>query len=64
MPPGQNCTVLALPTICTHITGSFGLLKDFGLMGLSIVLFLGGNHILSVDKMILRRKSQSSIATK
>lgn len=56
LPPGQNCTVLALPTICTHITGSFGLLKDFGLMGLSIVLFLNGSHILSVDKIIFKRK--------
>jgi uncharacterized membrane protein YphA (DoxX/SURF4 family) len=58
MPAGMNCTVLALPSICSHITGSFGLLKDFGLMGLSLVLFFGGSQILSADKLIFKRKSK------
>jgi uncharacterized membrane protein YphA (DoxX/SURF4 family) len=58
MPAGMNCTVLALPSICSHITGSFGLLKDFGLLGLSLVLFFSGSQILSADKLIFKRKSK------
>jgi hypothetical protein len=58
MPAGMNCTVLALPSICSHITGSFGLLKDFGLLGSSLVLFFSGSQILSVDKLIFKRKSR------
>jgi uncharacterized membrane protein YphA (DoxX/SURF4 family) len=60
MPAGMNCTVLALPSICSHITGSFGLLKDFGLLGSSLVLFFSGSQILSVDKLIFKRKSRKA----
>ena len=45
-----------LPAGPTHITGSFGLLKDFGLMGLALTLFLNGSLVLSVDGYFSRRR--------
>jgi uncharacterized membrane protein YphA (DoxX/SURF4 family) len=44
----------------THITGSFGLLKDFGLMGLALTLFLNGSLALSVDGFLARRRKAPS----
>jgi uncharacterized membrane protein YphA (DoxX/SURF4 family) len=40
----------------THITGNFGLLKDFGLMGLALTLFLNGSLVLSLDGYLARRR--------
>ncbi|HYY47302.1 MAG TPA: DoxX family protein [Thermoplasmata archaeon] len=45
-----------LPAGPTHLTGSFGLLKDFGLMGLALTLFLNGSLVLSVDGYFARRR--------
>ncbi len=47
----------------THITGSFGLLKDFGLMGLALTLFLNGSLALSLDGYIAKRKRARAPAT-
>jgi uncharacterized membrane protein YphA (DoxX/SURF4 family) len=58
-----GATGWTLPAGPTHITGSFGLLKDFALMGLALTLFLNGSLALSLDGYIGKRRRARAPAT-
>ncbi len=53
------CKVMGLPNLCTHITGSFGLLKDLAIWAGSVALLIGGSKVLSLDGWIAKRRGMT-----